>query len=71
MVDENAELLPVIEINEIEYFVDIDRRQFRAVNDEENTVDFHTEQGRDMVKAMMGMEWRRFRVDTMVSVQTI
>lgn len=37
MVDENAELLPVIEINEIEYFVDIDRRQFRAVNDAENT----------------------------------
>ena len=70
MVDENTELLPVIEIDEIEYFVDIDRRQFRAVNDVENTVDFHTVQGRDMVKAMIGTEWRRFGVDNIVEAQT-
>ena len=70
MVDENAKLLPVIEIDEIEYFVDIDRRQFRAVNDVGNTVDFHTVQGRDMVKAMMDAEWRRFRVDNMAPAQT-
>ena len=71
MVDENAKLLPVIEIHEIEYFVDIDCRQFRAVNDIGNTVGFYTMHGRDMVKAMMDTEWRRFRVDNMAPAQAI
>ena len=68
---DGVQLLPIVDSEGIEYFVDIDRRQFRAVNDVENIVGFHTVQGRDMVKAMMDTEWRRFRVDNLASVQTI
>ena len=61
---QESQLLPIVDLEGIEYFVDIDRRQFRAVTDVGNTVGFHTMQGRDMVKAMMGMEWRTFAVDS-------
>ena len=60
---QESQLLPIVDLKGIEYFVDVDRRQFRAVNDIGNTVGFHTMHGRDMVKAMMDTEWRRFAID--------
>ena len=67
---QEQQLLPIVDSGGTEYFVDIDRRQFRAVNDVGNTVGFYTMQGRDMVKAMMDTEWRRYGVDNVAPVQT-
>jgi hypothetical protein len=55
--------LPVGEFDGTQFFVDVESREFRDVDDPENVVDMHSEEGRRMVEEMAGMEWRVFRVD--------
>ena len=56
---EKVRLLPIVELDGSEYFVDVEKRQFRDIDDSDNTVEMHSEQGREMVKAMLGTEWRK------------
>jgi hypothetical protein len=60
-----SELLPVVDFGGSEFLVDIDRREFRRVDEEESTVSFYSEQGRRMIRAMAGTEWRRFGVNNL------
>ena len=60
---QDAKLLPIVELNGTEYVVDIERREFRESHCPQNSVGMHTEQGREMVKAMIGTEWRAFAID--------
>jgi len=62
--EQDAKLLPVVELNGTEYVIDIERREFREAHCPQNSVGMHTEQGRQMVKAMSGTEWRTFAIDS-------
>lgn len=58
-----SELLPVVNFGGTEFLVDIDCREFRHVDEQESTVSFYSEQGRRMIRAMAGTQWRRFHRD--------
>ena len=52
--------LPVMEFEGVEYVVDVENRRFGRFNDPSRGVEFHSDRGREMVKAMIGQEWRAF-----------
>jgi len=52
--------LPVVKCEDKEYAVAIDQRRFCRVENPEETIGFYSPQGRGMVKAMVGTEWRTF-----------
>ena len=58
-----TQLLPIVDSDGAEYFVDIEQRQFREVGQGNIIVPFHSQQGRAMVKAMLGTEWRKHGID--------
>jgi len=62
--EQEPRLLPVVQMHGKEFVVDVESRAFREVDDPENTVDMHSDEGRRMVKEMAGTEWRVFRVDS-------
>jgi hypothetical protein len=64
MAREDARLLPVVECDGREFLVDVDARRFRNVNDERDSIDMHSPQGRAIVKQMQDAEWRVFAVDS-------
>jgi len=57
MEEDGTEWLPVVELDGVEYVVDIANRAFRQRCDRDISVGFYSEQGREMVRAMAGMEW--------------
>ncbi len=63
MTREQARWLPVVEWDGREFLVDVDRRQFRNVNDAGDFIGMHSPQGRAMVRQMQDVEWRVFAVD--------
>ena len=63
MTREQARWLPVVEWDGREFLVDVDRRQFRNVNDASDFIGMHSPQGRAMVRQMQDVEWRVFAVD--------
>jgi len=63
MAREEARLLPVVEWDGREFLVDINARQFRNVNDADDSIDMHSPQGRAIVKQMQDAEWRVFAAD--------
>ena len=62
-MEDTWQLLPVVEFDGTQFFVDVESREFRDMNDPENVVDMHSDHGREMVKEVAGLEWRVFRVD--------
>ena len=64
-----SEWLPVVDFGGTEFLVDIDLREFRNVDEPESTVSFYSEQGRRMIRAMAGTQWRRFRVNNLQKVR--
>ncbi|MCP4608767.1 MAG: hypothetical protein GY845_08640 [Planctomycetes bacterium] len=58
MVDENAQLVPLVKLGNKKFFVDIDNREFVDKNDSNHCINMHSKQGRNMVNEMLGMEWR-------------
>ena len=67
--EDGAQLLPIVDSDGAEYFVDIERRQFREVRKGNIIVPFHSQQGRAMVKAMLGTEWRKHGIDNVPTRQ--
>ena len=67
---QERQLLPIVDLDGIEYFVDIERRHFRQVAKGNIIVPFHSQQGRAMVKAMLGTEWRKHGIDNSPTGQT-
>ena len=64
MTRENARLLPVAEWDGREFLVDVDARQFRNVDDADDSIAMHSPHGREIVTQMQGTQWRAFAVDT-------
>ena len=60
--EQEPRLLPVLQLHGKEFFVDVEKTEFRDVNDLEN-VNMHSDEERQMVRKMAGMEWLVFRVD--------
>jgi len=58
MAKDEAEWLPVGEFHGVEYVVDIQNRRFGQLQDRTEIVTLHSDEGREMVRAMVGMEWR-------------
>lgn len=58
MEEHGAEWLPVVEFDGVEYVVDVLNRTFRLCRDPDDDVSFYSQQGRAMVEAMAGTEWR-------------
>ena len=56
-MEEDAQLLPVIKVNGTEYLVDVDSRLFREFNNPDNSINMHSEKGRNMLREMIGREW--------------
>lgn len=52
--------LPVIAFDGIEYVVDVEHRAFRMLYDPKNVTSFYSEKGQQMVKSMIGSEWRLY-----------
>lgn len=55
---EEAEWLPVVEFEGIEHAVDIHNTCLGRLHNPAGVVAFHSDEGREMVRAMMGTEWR-------------
>jgi hypothetical protein len=64
MARKDARLLPVIQWDGSEFLVDVDRRQFRNLNDAHDSIGMHSLQGRAVVRQMQDTEWRVFAVDS-------
>lgn len=62
-MEDTRRLLPVVEFDNKEFFVDINNRVFKEVNDVNNGINMHSRQGRKMVELMQDTEWRRFAVE--------
>ncbi len=54
---EETEWLPVVEFDGIEYVVDVQSRCFSRLVDPTENVAFHSDEGKEMVRAMTGMAW--------------
>ena len=63
MVDENARLLPIVQLDGVEWLIDAERRQLRQFKHRRSVVHMHSPQGRRMVQAMQGTEWRCYGID--------
>ena len=59
IVENRPRLLPIIRFDDMEFLVDIDRRQFREAQKQNIIVPFRSQEGREMVKAMQGTEHAR------------
>ena len=55
-----ADWLPVVEFDGVQYVIDIENRRFGQFNDPDSGVEFHSDQGREMARVMIGQEWRAF-----------
>ena len=55
-----ADWLPVVEFDGVRYVVDVENRRFGQFDDPECGVDFHSDKGREMARAMVGCQWRAF-----------
>ncbi len=55
-----SRLLPITEYHGIQYLVDIENRQFREFPCGHVQIPFRSEQGWEMIKAMLGSEWRSY-----------
>ncbi|MBN2377685.1 MAG: hypothetical protein JXD22_14905 [Sedimentisphaerales bacterium] len=64
----DRKLLPVVVVEDTKFLVDIERREFRAFRDAGHRIDMHSIQGREMIKAIMGQEWRIHGRDNLPSV---
>jgi len=62
MVNENAQLVPLVELSGQKFLVDIDNRQFVDNNDLNHCIDMHSKKGRELVNEMLGVEWRTFGI---------
>jgi hypothetical protein len=62
MVDENAQLVPLVKLGNEEFPVDIENRKSVDKNNFNRCIDMHSKQGCNKVNEMAGMEWRRFTV---------
>ena len=54
---ENEPRLPFVRFDDMEFLMDIDRRQFREAHKQTIIVPFRSQEGREMVKAMQGTEY--------------
>lgn len=65
---EETEWLPVVKFDDgAEFIIDIEARLFRSSSDPEENVGFYSEKGREMVKAMVGNEWRGWWFELVVA----
>ena len=55
---EETEWLPVVEFAGVEYVVDVQNRCFGQLLEPTESVAFYSDEGREMVRAMAGMDWR-------------
>ncbi len=59
-LENESRLLPLTEYCGVRYLVDIESRQFREFPYGQVRIPFRSEQGREMIKAMLGSEWRSY-----------
>jgi len=64
-IDQDQRLLPIVVCGCTEYFVDIDFRHFRQIDDSANRISFYSESGKKMVKMMAGSEWKTYGIDNL------
>ena len=65
-VEQQLRLLPVVQFQEKEYFVDVWQREFREVDNPENYVCFGSEQGQQMMETCDAMRYREYKLDQKV-----
>lgn len=58
--EKTTEWLPVVDFDGHKYVVDFGVRAFRRFRGPKSAVSFYSEAGRQMTKAMVGIEWRTF-----------
>ncbi len=61
-MNENMKLLPLVEAEGREFLVDVPNRVFRDADKPNNVVKMHSKEGRDIVRDILGLEWRSFGV---------
>ena len=62
-MEEATRLLPIVELDGSEYFVDVKKRQLRNIENSDNIVEMHSVHGKEIVRSMVGTEWRMYGVD--------
>jgi len=60
MEQETMDWLPVVEVDGIDYVVDVGSRQFRPLHEPAEGIGFRSEKGREMRRAIMGRQWLAF-----------
>ncbi len=58
MEKDETEWLPVVEFEGTEYVMDVQNRCFSQLTDPTENVAFHSDEGKEMVRAMPGTKWR-------------
>jgi len=61
-MDDDARLLPVVELEGKEFLVDVGNRELIDTSNVNCGISMHSKKGRALVSEMAGMEWRCFRV---------
>jgi hypothetical protein len=62
-MNEKTRLLPVVELEGMEYVVDVKNRQLVRFKEPGCTIDMHSQRGRRLVSEMQGQEWKSFVVE--------
>jgi len=60
MEQETMDWLPVVEVDGIDYAVDVGSRRFRPLHDPTEGIGFRSEKGQEMRRAIRGRQWLAF-----------
>ena len=62
--EQEPRLLPIVKLEDTEYLVDVDQREFREFKNPDNVVNMHSVKGRQIVNEIVGGQWNSFGVDS-------
>jgi hypothetical protein len=60
----DAKLLPLVQVGDAEFLVDIENREFRDFDDSKNVIKMHSPAGRGLLEQMKGSDWDSMGIST-------
>jgi hypothetical protein len=60
----DAKLLPLTKIEDREFLVDVENREFRDFDNSKNVIKMHSSVGRQIISEMQGTQWNSVGIST-------
>ena len=63
-INQDTKLLPIAKVDGREFLVDIERREFRDFDDQDNVIKMRSSIGRQIISEMQGTQWNSMGIST-------